>query len=106
MIWWKSFSYSINFSDYLPELERLRDLREKAKQEEKSLQKKDFDEEFRAKRIEPLLQSHPWGGPNEDIFLRNPAVGGESSEEEEEDFRLKAEAHGSIYKDILNQNSH
>jgi len=37
----------------------LRDLREKAKQEEKSLQKKDFDEEFRAKRIEPLLQSHP-----------------------------------------------
>ena len=40
------------------------------------------------------------------LFLRNPAVGGESSEEEEEDFRLKAEAHGSIYKDILNQNSH
>ena len=98
--------YSINFSDYLPELERLTDLRQKAKQEEKSRQKKEFDEEFRAERTEPLLQSYPRGGPNADIFLRNPAVGGESSEEEEEDFRLKAEAHGSIYKDILNQNSY
>jgi len=93
-------------NDYLPELERLTDLRQKAKQEEKSRQKKEFDEEFRAERTEPLLQSYPRGGPNADIFLRNPAVGGESSEEEEEDFRLKAEAHGSIYKDILNQNSH
>merc|ERR1711911_485594 len=42
-------------NDYLPELERLRDLRQKAKQEEKSRQKKEFDEEFRAERTEPLL---------------------------------------------------
>lgn len=72
-----------------------------AKQKEKTLQKNKFDKEYKAERpAEPLIHSHPRDGPNEDIFLRNPAVGGESSEEEEEEYRLKAEAQGRFFSNI------
>ena len=86
----------------MPEHERLLKLRDEARQNERKNQKKEFDQDFAAERqAESLVHSHPRGGPNEDMFLCNPAVGGDSSEEEEEEHRFEAEAKGTIYKIIL-----
>jgi len=82
-------------NEYLPEHDRLLKLRNEAVSDEKARQSKEFDADFESERQdkEPSVYSGPRGGPNDDIFLRNSAVGGgDSSEEEEEELRHKVDA--------------
>ena len=56
-------------------------MRDEALADEKNRQKEKFNKDFDQ---EPLVTSQPRIAPEHDIFIQNAAIGGESSEDEEE----------------------
>ena len=75
--------YFIFYSDYCPEHERLKKLQAEARDKDKSRQKDKFEGDYEEENRLAGASTQRRVSHHNEILLRNRAVGGESSEEED-----------------------
>ena len=88
----------LDCSDYRPEHDRLKKQRDEAvfqeRQRQMSRVESDFLHQGGDEPLDPLLSTRRRLQPQRDIFLQNPAVAGESSDEDDDDLRQRIEQDG------------